>query len=71
MQLVRLVLSLVGLIAIALGYITHDLYFLILAIIAFIAGLYIMGALGRRSDRTQKLPPKKNSQNQKKNRSEK
>ena len=44
MKTVRLLLSIVGLIAISLTYITGNLYFLILAIGAFIAGLYFHGS---------------------------
>ena len=47
MKPVRLLLSLIGLVAIALAYITGDLYFLIIAIAALFGGLYLMGALGR------------------------
>jgi len=57
MKTVRLLLSIVGLIAISLTYITGNLYFLILAIGAFIAGLYFMGAIGRSPE--QKVPAKK------------
>jgi hypothetical protein len=64
---IRLLLSLVGLVAISLAYITHDLYFLVVAIGAFVAGLYFMGAIGRQSGQNQKLPPKKDQRAGKKN----
>ena len=68
MKTVRLALSLVGLLAITLAYITHDLYFLIIAIGAFVAGLYFMGAIGERSDQPRKgAPAKKDSQNKNRN----
>ena len=44
MKLGRLVLSLVGLVMILLSYVFNNLYFLVIAIIAFFAGLYLMGA---------------------------
>jgi len=59
MKPVRLLLSVVGLVAISLTYITHDLYFLLIAIVAFVAGLYFMGAIGRSSGQDQKFPAKK------------
>ncbi len=37
----------IGLIAIALTYVTHSLYFLALAVIAFFVGLVLMGAIRR------------------------
>jgi membrane protein implicated in regulation of membrane protease activity len=40
----RLIVSLVGLVALALAYYTGNLFFLILAVVAFIGGLYLMGA---------------------------
>ena len=40
----RLVVSLIGLAALAIAYYTGSLEFLAIAIIAFIAGLYLMGA---------------------------
>lgn len=46
MKTARLVLSVIGLVAISLTYITHNLYFLVIAIGAFIGGLYFMGAIG-------------------------
>lgn len=49
MKPVRLILSLVGLAAIILAYVTGRLEFLIVALIAFIVGLYYMGAVGRKS----------------------
>lgn len=45
----RLILSLVGLAAIILAYVTGKLEFLIVALLAFVAGLYYMGAIGRRA----------------------
>ncbi len=42
-KLGRLILSLVGLAMIALSYIYNNLYFLAIAIVAFFAGLYLMG----------------------------
>jgi len=49
---VRLLLSIVGLIAIILAYVTGKLEFLIVALVAFAAGLYYMGAIGKRSSST-------------------
>jgi len=63
-------LSLVGLVAISLAYITHDLYFLIIAIVAFVAGLYFMGAIRRSSGQDQKLSAKKDGPTGKKNRND-
>ena len=40
----RLVVSLIGLAALALAYVTRSVAFLGLAIAAFIGGLYLMGA---------------------------
>jgi hypothetical protein len=68
MKTARLLLSLVGLIAISLAYITHNLYFLVIAIGAFIAGLYFMGAIGQRSDQNKKPVAKKDPRNKKKDR---
>jgi hypothetical protein len=68
MKTARLLLSLIGLVAISLAYITHSLYFLVVAIGAFIAGLYFMGAIGQRSDQSKKQIAKKDSRNGKKNR---
>ena len=53
MKTVQLVLSLVGLIAIALAYKTGSLDFLIIALAAFIGGLFYMGAIGRRVTTTE------------------
>lgn len=57
MKTARLLLSIVGLVAISLTYITHNLYFLVIAIGAFVGGLYFMGAIG--SGSKQKIPSKK------------
>jgi hypothetical protein len=70
MRIARLLLSLLGLVAISLAYITHDLYFLLIAIGAFVAGLYFMGAIGRPPDPNRKLPPRKDGQTAKKKRNE-
>lgn len=52
MKLGRLVLSLVGLVMILLSYVYNNLYFLVIAIIAFFAGLYLMGASRKPAART-------------------
>ncbi|HVB12897.1 MAG TPA: hypothetical protein VNE86_07165 [Nitrososphaerales archaeon] len=44
MKLSRLVVSLIGLAALAGAYYTGSLEFLAIAIVAFVAGLYLMGA---------------------------
>ena len=44
MKLGRLVLSLIGLVMVLLSYVYNNLYFLLIAIVAFFAGLYMMGA---------------------------
>lgn len=44
----QLILSVIGLVAIILAYVTERLEFLIIALAAFIGGLYFMGALGKR-----------------------
>ena len=44
MKLGRLVVSLIGLAALAVAYYTGSLEFLAIAIVAFVAGLYLMGA---------------------------
>ena len=67
MKTARLALSLVGLVAISLAYITHDLYFLVIAIGAFIAGLFFMGAIGQRSDQGKKSTTTKDSRNKNRN----
>ena len=67
MKTARLALSLVGLVAISLAYITHDLYFLVIAIGAFVAGLYFMGAIGQRSEQGKKPAPAKDSRNKNRN----
>ena len=40
----RLIVSLIGLGALALAYYTGNLYFLVIAVLAFVVGLYLMGA---------------------------
>ncbi|MHB8567221.1 MAG: hypothetical protein ACYC7D_12635 [Nitrososphaerales archaeon] len=47
MKIGRTVLAVIGLLAIALTYITRNLYFLALSIIVFFVGLAVMGAIGR------------------------
>ncbi|MGI0091821.1 MAG: hypothetical protein ACREBS_08935, partial [Nitrososphaerales archaeon] len=47
----RVVVSLIGLVAIILTYVFQNLYFLIVAIVAFAVGLFMMGALRRLSQR--------------------
>ncbi|HXQ93349.1 MAG TPA: hypothetical protein VN739_10120 [Nitrososphaerales archaeon] len=47
MKPARLLLSLVGLVAIGLAYKTGNLDFLFIAIAALFGGLYLMGALSR------------------------
>ena len=54
MKLGRLALSLVGLVMIALSYIYQNLYFLVAAIIAFFAGLYLMGRKKPEENRDQR-----------------
>ncbi|MCL4519834.1 MAG: hypothetical protein M1587_11635 [Thaumarchaeota archaeon] len=49
MKLGRLILSLVGLAMIVLSYIYNNLYFLVIAIVAFFAGLYLMGRERKKS----------------------
>src|SRR5271169_1678202 len=44
MKIERTILSIVGLVAIALAYLTGNFYFLLLAIVVFFIGLYAMGA---------------------------
>ena len=44
MKLSRLLVSLIGLAALAVAYYTGSLEFLAIAIVAFVAGLYLMGA---------------------------
>ena len=55
MKTSRLVVSLIGLVAIALAYYYQNVYYLIIAVIAFFAGLYMMGA-NRRPAQTKKEP---------------
>ena len=52
MKLGRLVLSLVGLVMVLLSYVYHNLYFLVIAIIAFFVGLYLMGASNKPEAKT-------------------
>ena len=40
----RLALAVVGLLALAVAYFTGSLVFLAIAVVAFVAGLYVMGA---------------------------
>lgn len=40
----RLIVSLIGLVALAVAYFTGSIIFLGLAVVAFIGGLYLMGA---------------------------
>jgi len=44
LKLSRLLVSLIGLAALAVAYYTGSLEFLAIAIVAFVAGLYLMGA---------------------------
>lgn len=44
MKIGRLILALVGLAALAVAYYTGSIYFLAIAVIAFVVGLYVMGA---------------------------
>lgn len=44
MKIGRLVLALIGLVALAIAYFTGSLIFLGLAVAAFVVGLYLMGA---------------------------
>lgn len=44
MKLGRLLLSLVGLAMVLLSYVYDNIYFLLIAIVAFFVGLYFMGA---------------------------
>ena len=49
----RLILSLIGLVAIGLAYRTGNPDYLLIAIAALFGGLYLMGALGRASSSQQ------------------
>jgi hypothetical protein len=49
MKIPQLILSLIGLAAILLAYVTGEVAFLIIALVAFVGGLYYMGAIGRKS----------------------
>jgi hypothetical protein len=53
----QIALSLLGLASIVLAYKTGQVAYLIIALVAFIGGLYYMGAIGRRSS-TPKQDPK-------------
>jgi hypothetical protein len=68
LKLAQLALSLIGLAAIILAYVTGKVEFLIIALVAFVGGLYYMGAIGRRSNTenqtTEKKSAKDKSQNQ-------
>ncbi len=44
MKIGRLILALIGLVALVIAYFTGSLIFLVLAVAAFVAGLYLMGA---------------------------
>jgi flagellar biosynthesis component FlhA len=55
----QLILSIIGLVAIALAYITSQLAFLIIALAAFVGGLFYMGAIGRRSSSSKEEPSEK------------
>jgi len=61
----QLILSLLGLVAIALAYWTGKLEFLIIALAAFVGGLYYMGAIGKRSTSREESKSQKNSGNTK------
>jgi len=52
----QLALSLLGLASIALAYKTGQVAYLIIALAAFIGGLYYMGAIGRRSSNAKQDP---------------
>jgi CDP-diglyceride synthetase len=47
MKIERTILAVIGLAAIALAYLTGNFYFLILAVVVFFAGIYVMGAAKR------------------------
>ncbi len=49
-----------GLVALALAYYTGNLYYLILAVGAFIGGLYLMGANRKPTDKKGERAPRKN-----------
>lgn len=64
MKIGRLALAVVGLVALAVAYFTGSLVFLVVAIVAFIAGLYVMGAHKRpinESDKEKRDQGKKGS----------
>ena len=58
----RTLLAIIGLVAIALAYLTANLYFLILAVVVFFIGLYIMGAMRRSSESRSKSVDKASKQ---------
>ncbi len=57
MRPARVVLALVGLVALLLAYLTGSIYLLVVAVIAFIVGLYLMG-MGRRANQQVREKPK-------------
>jgi hypothetical protein len=66
LKIPQLVLSLIGLAAIALAYETGKLEFLIIALAAFVGGLYYMGALGRKNG-TEQTEKKNDAKNKSRN----
>lgn len=66
MKTSRLIVSLIGLVAIVLTYYTGNLYYLIIAVAAFFAGLYMMGA-NRRPAETKKTKGERDVDSRKKN----
>ncbi len=56
MKTAQIALSLLGLAAIALAYKTGQVAYLIIALVAFVGGLYYMGAIGRRSGSAKQDP---------------
>ena len=66
MKTSRLIVSLIGLVAIALTYYTGNLYYLIIAVAAFFAGLYMMGA-NRRPAEKRKTREEREADSRKKN----
>ena len=65
MKIGRLVLAVVGLAALAVAYFTGSLLFLVVAVVAFVAGLYVMGANKKpiKKDDERKREKRKGSQN--------
>jgi hypothetical protein len=49
LKIPQLILSLIGLGAIILAYVTGKLDYLIIAVAAFVGGLYYMGGFGKRA----------------------